>query len=232
VAGRGLIGAFRRHSGDWRRRITIAFRHRLHHVMPTDDWLDPWLPELAARAAGLPVLEIGCGSGDDTATLTAAGLTVIAFDLSPEAVAAARARVPQATIGCQDVRDPFPLGPGAAGAVVASLSLHYFAWDETMALAERIHAVLRPGGLLLCRLNSTEDTHFGARGHPPIEDNYYDVNGEPKRFFDGAAIDRLFATGWQRLSTRHAVTGKYGLPKSLWEVVLLRVDGDGGEAVP
>ena len=70
MAGRGLIGAFRRHSGDWRRRITIAFRHRLHHVMPTDDWLDPWLPELAARAAGLPVLEIGCGSGDDTATLT------------------------------------------------------------------------------------------------------------------------------------------------------------------
>lgn len=193
--------------------------------MPTDDWLDPWLPELTARTAGLPVMEIGCGSGDDTATLAAAGLSVVAFDLSPEAVATARARVPKARITCQDVREPFPLGAGAAGAVVASLSLHYFAWDETLALAQRIHAVLRPGGLLLCRLNSTEDTHFGARGHRAIEENFFDVNGERKRFFDAAAIDRLFASGWQRVSTRHAVTGKYGLPKSLWEVALLRDDG-------
>jgi SAM-dependent methyltransferase len=190
--------------------------------MFTDDWLQPWLPELTARAAGLPVMEIGCGSGDDTAALTAAGLSVVAFDLSPEAVAAARARVPQATIGCQDVRDPFPLRPGTAGAVVASLSLHYFTWEETTKIAARIHTVLRPGGLLLCRVNSTEDAHFGACGHPSIDHNYYDVNGQPKRFFDAAALDRLFATGWQRLSTRHAVTGKYGLPKWLWEVVLLR----------
>jgi SAM-dependent methyltransferase len=225
VAGISLTGVLRCQPGAWRRRITIAVRHRLRHLMPTDDWLDPWLPELAARSAGLPVLEIGCGSGDDTATLAAAGLPVVAFDLSPEAVAAARARVPQATITCQDVRDPFPLGPGAAGAVVASLSLHYFPWTETLALAARIHDVLRPGGLLLCRLNSTEDTHFGARGHRAIEEHFYDVNGAPKRFFDAAGIDRLFAAGWQRLSTRHAVTGKYGLPKSLWEVALLRDDG-------
>jgi SAM-dependent methyltransferase len=220
------MAARRRCPSDWQQRIIAAVRHRLHHLMPHDDWLDPWLPELTARAAGGPVLEIGCGSGDDTATLAAAGLTVVAFDLSPEAVAAARARVPQARIGCQDVRDPFPLAPGSAGAVVASLSLHYFPWDETVALARRVHAVLRPGGLLLCRLNSTEDTHFGAQGHPRIDDNFYLVNGEPKRFFDAAAIDRLFADGWQRLSTRHAVTGKYGLPKSLWEVALLREDHD------
>jgi SAM-dependent methyltransferase len=225
VAWGKLSGAPRRLPGAWRRRITIAVRQHLHRLMPTDDWLDPWLPELTARSAGLPVLEIGCGSGDDTATLAAAGLPVVAFDLSPEAVAAARARVPQATITCQDVRDPFPLASGAAGAVLASLSLHYFPWNETLALAARIHDVLRPGGLLLCRLNSTEDTHFGARGHRAIEEHFYDVNGAPKRFFDAAAIDHLFATGWQRLSTRHAVTGKYGLPKSLWEVALLRDDG-------
>lgn len=217
-----LIGALRRRFKVWQRGIIAAVRHRLHHLMPHDDWLDPWLPELTARAAGGPVLEIGCGSGDDTATMAAAGLAVVAFDLSPEAVAAAQARVPQAMIGCQDVRDPFPLAPGSAGAVVASLSLHYFAWDETVALARRIHDVLRPGGLLLCRLNSTEDTHFGAQGHPRIDEHFYLVNGAPKRFFDAADVDRLFADGWQRLSVRHAVTGKYGLSKSLWEVALLR----------
>ena len=216
-----VTGALRRRRA-WQQRIITAVRHRLHHVMPHDDWLDPWLPELTTRAAGQPVLEIGCGSGDDTATLVAAGLTVVAFDLSPEAVATARTRVPQATITCQDVRDPFPLATASAGAVVASLSLHYFPWDQTLALAQRIHAVLRPGGLLLCRLNSTEDTHFGASGHPRIDHHFHLVNGEPKRFFDAADVDRLFAHGWQRLSARHAVTGKYGLPKSLWEVALVR----------
>ena len=225
MAGRGLTGAHGRRSTAWRRRLTAAVRQHLHHVMPPDPWLEPWLPQLRAHAAAGPVLEIGCGSGDDTVTLAAAGLDVVAFDLSPEAVSAARARVPQARIGCQDVRDAFPLAPGEAAAVVASLSLHYFPWDETERLAARIHAVLRPGGLLLCRLNSTEDTHFGARGHPAIEPNFYDVRGERKRFFDAASIDRLFARGWQRLSTRHAVTGKYGLPKSLWEVALRRDDG-------
>lgn len=216
-----LTGALRRRRA-WQQRIITAVRHRLHHVMPHDDWLDPWLPELTTRAAGQPVLEIGCGSGDDTATLVAAGLTVVAFDLSPEAVATARTRVPQATITCQDVRDPVPLATASAGAVVASLSLHYFPWDQTLALAQRIHAVLRPGGLLLCRLNSTEDTHFGASGHPRIDHHFHLVNGAPKRFFDAADVDRLFAHGWQRLSARHAVTGKYGLPKSLWEVALVR----------
>jgi len=222
VAWRGVTAERRGRSSTWRQRLLAAVQQRLHQVMPPDPWLEPWLPQLQAHSAGLPVLEIGCGSGDDTAALAAAGLPVVAFDLSPEAVAAARQRVPQARIGCQDLRDAFPLGSGAAGAVVASLSLHYFPWDETEALAARIHAVLRPGGLLLCRFNSTEDTHFGAHGHPAIEDNFYDVRGERKRFFDAAAIDRLFARGWQRLSTRHAVTRKYGLPKALWEVALLR----------
>lgn len=190
--------------------------------MFSDPWLQRWLALAVSRAGDDPVLEIGCGHGDDTAVLARAGLKVTAFDLSRTAVAVAKARVPAADIECRDIRDPFPLAPGQAGLVVASLSLHYFGWEETVAIVQRVREVLRPGGLLLCRLNSTEDHHFGASGHPPMEPNFFRVDGEPKRFFDEAAIGLLFGAGWRRLSLEHFVTRKYLTPKALWEVVLAR----------
>ncbi len=176
------------------------------------------MPLLAERAAGAPILELGCGSGQDTATLSAAGHRVVGIDLSPERIAKARQRVPSADFHCQDLRAPFPLAE--AGAVVASLSLHYFAWDETVALAARVREVLRPGGLLLCRLNSTNDIHYGATGHPEIAPHFYDVEGERKRFFDRADVERLFGAGWRFLALEETVVRRYEHPKSCWEAVL------------
>ena len=189
-----------------------------------DPWLDPWLPLITERAAGAPVLEIGCGSGADTATLCDAGLQVLAFDLSAEAIERARQRVPGARFLVRDVRDDFPVGPGGTGVVVASLSLHYFGWAETQALFERVRRTLWPGGLLVCRLNSTEDVHFGAVGHETIEPLYYRVDGQPKRFFDRTSVDAVLAAGWAPLSVAHKLTDKYLRPKALWEIVCTRAD--------
>lgn len=183
-----------------------------------------WLPLVAAQTGGQPVLELGCGGGRDTATLVEAGHRVVAVELSADAVARARERAPAADFRCQDIRAPFPVGAGGAGVVLASLSLHYFSWPETTVLVERVRQVLRPDGVLLCRLNSTNDHHFGASGHPPIAENYYLVNGEPKRFFDRAAVDRLFASGWSTLSIEEKVIDRYDHPKAVWEVVSARND--------
>ena len=185
---------------------------------PRDPWLARWLDLIAERAAGLPLLELGCGGGRDTEVLVAAGHHVVAIDLSPRAIANAQARVPMAEFHCQDIRAPWPLAE--AGVVVASLSLHYFPWRETEMLVERIAGVLRPHGLLLCRLNSTNDHNFGASDHPRIDDNYYLVDGAPKRFFDRAVVARLFASGWRALGEEERVIDRYDLPKAVWEVVL------------
>lgn len=185
-----------------------------------DPWLNRWIPLVVERGSGAPVLEIGCGHGDDTVTLMKAGLNVVAFDLSPISVAAAKLRAPEAIIECRDTRDPFPEAATEIGTVVASLSLHYFPWDQTTTIIRRIWDCLRPGGIFLCRLNSTEDHNFGAGNGAQIEENFYVSNGQKKRFFDKAALDRLFAHNWKLLSMEHMTSRKYLKQKALWEVVL------------
>lgn len=189
----------------------------------SDPWLRRWLPLIAERAADQPILELGCGGGRDTATLADAGQTVVGIDLSAESIARATSRVPSARFHCQDLRQAFP-PPAGLGVVLASLSLHYFDWTETTGIVERIRQHLRPGGVLLCRLNSTRDVHHGARPEPPEGDNFYLVDGVPKRFFDRRSVDRLFATGWRRLSAEELVVERYARSKALWELVLARSD--------
>lgn len=188
----------------------------------SDPWLQRWLTLIAERAAGLPILELGCGGGRDSEVLAAAGHQVVGLDLSPTAIANTRMRVPSATFHCQDIKAPWPVE--RAGVVLASLSLHYFPWPETETLVERIRATLCPQGVLLCRLNSTNDHHHGASGHPEIAENFYSVDGEPKRFFDRAAVDRLFAHGWHMLHNEEGVIARYDHPKSAWETILERID--------
>lgn len=187
-----------------------------------DPWLRPWLERIRERAAGQRILEIGCGTGDDTSVLVECGAEVVAFDVSPQAAGAARDRVPRARVLCRDVRDPFPVDDASIGVVIASLSLHYFAWAETQRLEQRIRQALRPGGLLLCRVNSTHDRNHGACGHPEIEPGLFSVYGKPKRFFDRAALARLFADGWNVLGAREYVTDKYEKPKVVWELAAER----------
>jgi SAM-dependent methyltransferase len=190
----------------------------------TDPWLDRWLGLVAERAGTAPVLELGCGTGRDTAVLVQAGLRVVGIELSTESVAAAQARVPHgAEFHCRDFREPFPMADGSAGVVLASLSLHYFEWDETLALAGRIRRVLRPGGVLLCRLNSVNDFAHGASGPPPEgEDSFYLVDGMPKRFFDRVMVERLFTGGWRMRHLEELTVERYAQPKVLWEAVLER----------
>jgi SAM-dependent methyltransferase len=188
--------------------------------MNADPWLSRWLPLIAERIGTGHLLELGCGGGIDTATLEEAGHRVVAIDLSPKSVAKAKTRSPESEIHCQDIRAPFPVADGSVNVVVASLSLHYFPWDETLDLVRRIHNVLGPSGLLLCRLNSTKDVHYGAAGHPAIDTNYYLVDGEPKRFFDCAGAEALFADGWRMRNLEEQTILRYAEPKQIWEAIV------------
>jgi len=108
--------------------------------------------------------------------------------------------------------------------IVASLSLHYFGWAQTLEIVQRIRQTLRPSGVLLCRFNSTNDRNFGAVGHSVIDQNFYLVHGEPKRFFDRPSVLAAFADGWRFLSLEETASHRYVLRKVVWEAAIERVD--------
>lgn len=188
--------------------------------MRSDPWLERWLPLIRERCSGELALDIGCGYGDDVRTLVRAGFPVLGWDRMPIAVSIARRRVPLATIEQCDFRERISSALPSLGLVVASLSMHYYPWDETLRLVAAIRKALRPGGLLLCRLNSTSDRNFGAGNGEEVEPNFYVVGGHAKRFFDEKSVETLFSTGWATVSRQHLRTRKYLRQKALWEIIL------------
>jgi SAM-dependent methyltransferase len=188
--------------------------------MTADRWLERWLALLQWHGRGSRVLELGCGIGSDAWRLSEAGHDVIALDACPATVARARERAPNVRFVCQDMRAPFPVDARSVAVVVASLSLHFFPWAETLSLIARIRECLIESGIVLCRVNSVADVHYGAVGHPRIAEDFYMVDGQPKRFFNRETALRLFSCGWSVLSAEEFTIEREGrAPKVLWEMV-------------
>jgi len=94
-----------------------------------------------------PVLEIGCGSGELTAALAGRAERVLALDLSPEMLAAARARCPGARNVELALSDALthPLPAAHFDLVISVATLHHLPLAPMLA---RARDALRPGGLL------------------------------------------------------------------------------------
>lgn len=182
-----------------------------------------WMPAILAAAPDGQVLELGCDTGGDTRVLARHGLAVTGTDISDEALAKCALAVPGARLLHHDLRDPMPFADESFGVVLASLCLHYFEWDATEAIVEEIRRCMKPGGLFLCRLNSTKDVFHGAGAPQEAEGGLRVVNGKYatlKRFFNEEEVARLFAQGWTRLSCAELTNHRYPEPKVAWEVVM------------
>ncbi|MBJ3791971.1 methyltransferase domain-containing protein, partial [Bacillus sp. OA1] len=116
-----------------------------------------------------------------------------------------------------DMTGGLPFPDGSARAVVADLSLHYFHWDDTVSIVSEIARVVGTGGLLLARLNSTCDVHYGAGQGIELEPRYYEHEGRRKRFFDEADMRRLF-DGWAINVLKETDMHRYRKPKICWEM--------------
>ncbi|MCA1665909.1 MAG: class I SAM-dependent methyltransferase [Thermomicrobia bacterium] len=186
-----------------------------------DPWLTPFLE--AMRAAGETALELGCGPGEDAAELTAQGFRVAGFDVIRKPIRRAVVNAPAAHFFVADLQSPLPVRSGAVAIVVASLSIHYFAWRETLALRDEVRRVLQPGGVFVFRVNATDDVNFGALQGEEIEPHYYHVppdgrNNRPyKRFFDDASIRALLTPDWRIAHLAHRTISRYDTPKQVWE---------------
>lgn len=112
-------------------------------------------------AAGMRVLDAGCGYGRNLVHLLREGCEVFALDADGEGVE--HVRQLSASLGTGLPAENFQVGfieqmpfqDGFADVVICSAVLH-FARDETQfrAMLTELWRVLRPGGMLFCRLGS------------------------------------------------------------------------------
>jgi uncharacterized protein len=115
--------------------------------LPLERWL---LDRVVALADGAPVVEAGCGPGHVTAYLADAGATATGIDLTPEMVAEAQRRFPQATYDVGDLRRLMrPPAADGWGAVLAWYSLVHTTPAEMPEVLSSLVRPLRPGGWLV-----------------------------------------------------------------------------------
>ena len=122
-------------------------------------------------APGMRVVDAGCGGGRNLVYLLREGYEVFGVDANAEAVRSVRAMARELAPGLPAEnfqvaaveRMPFP---DAIADVVVCNSVLHFAEDDAQfdAMVGELWRVLRPGGLLFCRLASTIGMEFPRAG--------------------------------------------------------------------
>jgi len=197
---------------EWER----IFRSRAHEKPEYDGWLEKYVGEIAGHCFET-VIDLGCGAGGNSLFLSERGIGPVACDYSMQALCIAKKFVPGAMPVLFDYRDGLPFRKACATIVIADLSIHYFSWSCTDEIVRSIAHILCGKGVFLCRVNSIEDTNFGAGRGIEIENHLYEYNGIRKRFFDKNDIESLFAS-WNVLLCSRSVITRYSAPKILWEI--------------
>jgi SAM-dependent methyltransferase len=122
-------------------------------------------------AAGMKVLDAGCGYGRNLVYLLREGCDVYALDANPEGVEHVRALAAQLnpTLPPENFEvgqiEALPFADGFADVVMCSSVLH-FARDQRqfLTMLEELWRVLRPGGLLFTRMGSRIGMEFEQVG--------------------------------------------------------------------
>jgi len=183
-----------------------------------DLWLDKYMSMFSE--SDLPVLDLGCGSGNNTKYLDERGVKVISSDYSEAALGKVSKDVPTARIVLHDMRNPLPFSDGCTKCVIADLSLHYFPMELTRKILNEIDRILIPGGLFIFRVNSIHDKNYGAGVGKELEKNYFLHQGARKRFFDEETLDSIIDGRWETVNRLETEVNRYGKPKIAWEVAL------------
>ena len=204
------------------RNNSIKYWEQIHRdnareKIRTDDWLEDF-DEIILKAER-PILDLGCGSGNDTLYLLNKGKQVIACDQSENAIGCIRRDFPEITEArCFNMLDGLPFENESFEIVIADLCLHYFGGEDTLFVISEIGRILIPGGHLFLRVNSVNDKNHGAGRGKEIERHVYETEaGTIKRFFDEEDI-RYYFGSFELRYLKEETMDRYRLKKRLFRV--------------
>jgi SAM-dependent methyltransferase len=125
--------------------------------------------ELADAADGA-ILDLGSGTGRVAVDLVARGHDVVALDADPDLLAVLRGRAPAVETVEADARD-FELGR-TFGVVLAPMQLAQILGGPAgrVAMLERVHAHLIPGGTFAAALTDLREVVLDETASPPLPD--------------------------------------------------------------
>ncbi|MBR5421843.1 MAG: methyltransferase domain-containing protein [Lachnospiraceae bacterium] len=186
-------------------------------MVPVDDWLDLFADRIEKSVK--PVLDLGCGTGNDTLYLIEHGKQVISCDQSENAIDNIRKNFPEVKEAmCFNMLDGLPFEDASFDLVIADLSLHYFREADTKSIISDIFRVLMPGGHLILRVNSVNDVNHGAGRGKEIEHHLFETDTKMiKRFFDEEDI-RMFFKDFETEYLHEEIMTRYRLEKRLYRV--------------
>jgi len=123
----------------------------------------PWVAEQLdyEGAAGLDVLDVGCGQGIDLANYAMAGARVTGIDLTPRHVELARAHLAELDLAATVVQgdaEALPFKDASFDRVSSNGVLHHT--PDMAAALRQIHRVLRPGGEARVILYNRSSLHY------------------------------------------------------------------------
>lgn len=188
---------------------------RLNHKIRYDNWLDNYQDVL--KKCNTEVLDLGCGSGNDTLYLIERGFKVLSCDYSEIALNKVKQEIPNSKTIQLDISQKMPFKNSSFDLIIADLSLHYFDEITTFNIMEELKNILTTGGYLLARVNSTADINHGAGQGEKIEENFYYVEGYNKRFFTIDDANKFFSK-IGNVEIKEAEMLRYSKPKQLLEI--------------
>lgn len=130
---------------------------------------EPLFAEVLERLGvgpGTRLLDIGCGSGYAARMAAARGATVTGLDITPELLAIARERVPEANFR-EGGMDTLPF-PDASFDVAVAFNAFQFAHDPVAAVREAAR-VTRPGGLVAATTFADAERNESTALHLALE---------------------------------------------------------------
>lgn len=185
-----------------------------------DFWLDKFNEYIVSTSK--PIVDLGCGIGNDTLYLINKGKDVLSVDFSEEGLEIIKNNIPESKVKLMDIANNYSLAENSADLIIANLSLHYFDEKTTFNILNNIRKTLTDNGTLIFRVNSINDKNYGADNNSiEIEKHYYKSSIINKRFFDKEDI-KYFFKGWNILYCQEEkiCTSIHQEPKVLWECVV------------